>query len=71
MFTDTLQAGIVSHRGNKHAKVYAHRNTWCKAYPMGRKSDADEEISVLFAQEGALSSLVMNGARVQVMREFR
>ena len=33
-FTDTLEAGIVSHRGNKYAQVYAQRNTWCKAYLM-------------------------------------
>ena len=28
LFTDTLEAGIVSHRGNKYAQGYAHRNTW-------------------------------------------
>ena len=42
LFPDTLEAGIVSHRGNKYAQVYAHRNTWCKAYPMAKKSDAHE-----------------------------
>ena len=30
LFTDTLEAGIVSHRGNRYAQVYAYRNTWCK-----------------------------------------
>ena len=53
LFTDTLEAGIVSHRGNKYAQVYAHRTTWCKAYPMALKSDAHETLSLLPAQEGS------------------
>ena len=71
LFTDTLDAGIVSHRANKYAQVYAHRNTWCKAYAMATKSDAHETLSLLFAQEGVPSTLVMDGAREQVMGEFR
>ena len=53
LFTDTLEARIVSHRGNKYAEIYAYRNTWCKAYPMANKSDAHEILSLLFAQEGS------------------
>ena len=53
LFTDTLESGIVSHRGNKYAQAYAHRNTWCKAYPMTKKSDAHETLLLLFAQEGS------------------
>ena len=68
--SDTLEAEIVSHRGNKYAQVYAHRNTWCKAYPMAKKSDAHETLSLLFAQEGVPSTLVVDGAREQVMGEF-
>ena len=71
LFTDTLEAGIVSHRGNKYAQVYAHRNTWCKAYPIAWKSDAHETLLLLFAQEGVPSTLIMDGAREQVMGEFR
>ena len=69
LFTDTLEAGIVSHRGNKHAQGFAH--TWCKAYPMTKKSDAHETLSLLFAQGGVPSTLVMDGTREQVMGEFR
>ena len=71
LFTDTFEAGIVSHRGNRYAQVYAHRNTWCKAYPMAKKSDAHETLSLSFAQERVPSTLVMDGAREQVMGEFR
>ena len=38
---------------------------------MARKSDAQETLSLLFAQEGVPSTLVMDGAREQVMGEFR
>ena len=71
LFTGTLEAGIVSHRVNRYAQVYAHRNTWCKAYPMAKKSHAHETLSLLFAQEGVPSTLVMDGAREQVLGEFR
>ena len=52
LFTDTIEAGITSHRGNRYAQVYGHRNTWCNAYPMAKKSDTHETLSLLFAQEG-------------------
>ena len=71
LFTDTLEAGIVSHRGNKYAQIYAHRNTWYKAYPMAKKSDAHETSSLLFAEEEVQSTLVVDGAREQVMGGFR
>ena len=71
LFTDTREAGIVSLKGNRYAQVYAHMNTWCKAYPMAKKSDAHETLSLLFAQERVPSTQVMDGAREQVMGEFR
>ena len=71
LFTDTLEAEIGSHRANKYAQVYAHKNTWCKAYPMAKKSDAHETLSLLFAQEGVPSTLAMDGARELVMDELR
>ena len=38
---------------------------------MEKESDAHETLSLLFAQRGAPSTLVMNGVREQVMGEFR
>ena len=71
LFTDTLEAGIFSHRGKRYAQVYALRKTLCKAYPMARKSDAHETLSLLCAHEGVPNTLVMDGAREQVMGELR
>ena len=50
---DTLEAKIVSHWRSRYAQVYTHRHTWCKAYPMAKKSDAHETLSLLLAQEGS------------------
>ena len=38
---------------------------------MTKKSDAHETLSHLFVQEGVPGTLVMDGAREQVMGEFR
>ena len=38
---------------------------------MARKSEAHETLSLLFAEEGVPSTLVMDGAREQVMGDFR
>ena len=70
IFTDTMLVRIKSHRGNTCAQIYAHRNTWCKAYPMKAKGEAHHSLSLLFLHEGVLKTLIMDGVREQVMGEF-
>ena len=70
LLTDTLEARSVSHRGNRYAQIHAHRSTWCKAYPMAKKSNAHETWSLLLAQGGVPSTLGMDGAREQFLGEF-
>ena len=71
LYTDTLESGIASHRGNNYALVFAHRNTWCKACPMKTKGQAHEALSLLFAQEGVPNKMIMDGSKEQTMGEFR
>ena len=71
IFTDALLVGIKSHRRNTCTQVYAHRNTWCKAYPMKTKGEVHHSLSFLFLQEGVPKTLIMDGAREQVMGKFR
>ena len=52
IFTDTMLVGIKSHHGNTCTQVSAHRNTWCKAYPMKTKGEAHHLLSLLFLHEG-------------------
>ena len=70
IFTDTMLAGIKSHCRNTCMQIYAHRNTCCKAYPMKTKGEAHHLLSSLFLHEGVLKTLIMDGAKEQVMGEF-
>ena len=70
IFTDTMLVRIQSHHGNTCAQVYAHRNTWCKMYPIKTKVEVQYLLSLLFSHEGVLKTLIMDGAREQVMGEL-
>ena len=70
IFTDTMLVGIKSHCGNTCAQVYANRNTWCKVYPMKTKGEAYHSLTLFVSHEGVPKSLIMDGAREQVMGEF-
>ena len=70
IFTDTMLVGIKSHCRNTCAQIYMHRNTWCKAYLMKTKGEAHHSLSLLFSHEGVPKTLIMDGAKEQVMGEF-
>ena len=71
LFTDTLIAGTVSKRGNKNTQVYAARTGWSRAYPMRRKGEAHETLSVLFRREGVPPVMIVDGSKEQTSVEFR
>ena len=70
IFTDTMLVRIKSHHGNTCAQIYAHQNTWCKAYPMKTRGEVHHLLSLLFLHEGVPKTLIMDGVREQVMGEF-
>ena len=70
LFTDIIEPVIVSHRGNRYTQIYAHRNTWCKAYLMAKKAMHMRHCHSCLHKR-VPSSLIMDGAREQVMGEFR
>ena len=51
IFTATMLVRIKSHCGNTCMQIYAHRNTWCKAYPMKTKGEAHHSLSFLILHE--------------------
>ncbi|KAL7530108.1 hypothetical protein ACHAXR_003313, partial [Thalassiosira sp. AJA248-18] len=71
IFTDTLIAGTVSKRGNKYAQVYGTNFGWSRAYPMKKKSEAHESLSLLFKRDGVPPEMIMDGAREQISGQFR
>ena len=66
-FTDTLFSNTTSRRNNKCAQIFATPDGWCRAFPMSKKSQAHEGLSLLLQREGAPNSMIMDGAKEQVM----
>ena len=62
LYTNTLESGTASHRGNNYAQVFAHRNT-----PMKTKGQENEALSLLFAQEGVPNKMIMDGLKEQTI----
>ena len=71
MFTDTLKATHVSwYRRNQYAQVFCTRFGWTRVFPMQKKSDAHEGLSLLAQRDGIPPAIIMDGAKEQVMGEF-
>ena len=71
MFTDTLVAGTKSSRGNKYSQVFTAPYGWTRAFPMKRKGDAHEALSLLFHRDGVPPAMVMDGSKEQTLGDFR
>ena len=72
MFTDTLVSKIPSwFRRNRYAQVFATKFGWVRVYPMKRKSDAHEGFSLMAQRDGVPPLIVCDGAKEQIMGEFR
>ena len=70
MFTDTMFANTASRQGNKCAQVFSTSNGWVCAYPMKKKSEAHEALSLLLQHEGVLNMMTMDGALKQLKGKF-
>ena len=72
LFTDTLEASEPSwFRKNRYAQVFATRFGWVRAYPMQKKSDAHEALSLLAQRDGVPPMIVMDGSKEQTLGTFR
>ena len=70
-FTDTLISNTKSQRLNEYAQIFATPDGWCRAYPMRKKSEAHEGLSLMFQREGVPNTLIMDGAKEQLLGKFR
>jgi len=71
-FTDTMFATAQSwHRQNKCAQVYCTADGWTRAFPIKKRSEAHETLSLLFKRDGVPNVMVMDGALEQTHSEFR
>jgi hypothetical protein len=72
MFTDTLKANVTSwFQQNRYAQVFATRFGWVRVFPMQKKSQAHEALSLLVQRDGVPPVMIMDGAKEQTMGEFR
>ena len=71
VFTDTMFASTVSRQGNKMAQVYATSFGWARAYPMKRKGEAHETLSLVFHRDGVPPTMVTDDSKEQTKGEFR
>ena len=63
-------ANSASQQGNKCAQVFSTSNGWVHAYPMNKKSEAHEALSLLFQWEGVPNTTIMHGALEQLKEKF-
>ena len=71
MFTDTMSSSVLSRNGNKYAQVFLTNFGWVKAFPMQRKSEAHEALSLLFSCHGVPHTMIMDGSKEQILGEFK
>ena len=71
VFGDTLIAGTVSKRGNKYAEVFTTSFGWTRVFPMKKKSEAHEGLSLLFQRDGVPPACIVDGSKEQAEGDFR
>ena len=70
LFADTLIANSKSWRGNKYVKVFGTSFGWSRVFPMVKKAQAHEGISLLFNRYGVPRKLVIDGSKEQTEGNF-
>ena len=61
VFSDNMLAGTKSKRGKNYAKVFVTKFVWSRAFPMAKKGDAHEDLSLLFQRDGVLPKMIFDG----------
>ena len=69
-FSDTMQAGVVSKRGNKYAQAYCTQYGWTRCYPIKTKSEAHEILSLVFKRDGVPPKFVVDNSKEQSLGTF-
>jgi len=71
LFTDKLEVSVKSwFNQNRYSQVFALQLGWVRVYPMKKKSEACEALSLLSQRDGVPPVLIVDGAKEQTMGEF-
>ena len=57
-------------KGGKSAEVFATGFGWAQAYPMKKKSDAHEALSLIFQPKVVTDKMFVDGSKEQVLGNF-
>ena len=71
VFTDTIQAGNVSRKGNRYAQVYSTDFGSSRAHTMKTKGDAHETMYLFFKRDGVPPNMVMDRLKGKIIGLFR
>jgi hypothetical protein len=71
MFTDTMYSTILSRQDKKAAQIFCTNFGFVGAFPIKKKSEAHEALSLLFHRDGFPNVMVLDGAKAQVEGGFR
>ena len=70
VFSDTIQAGVVSKSGNKFAQAYCTQYGWTRCYPMKTEFEAHKTLSLVFKRDGVPPKLVVDNSKTQSLGTF-
>ena len=71
VFTDTLKSTVKSKRQNRYAQMYSTDFGYTRAYPIRKEAEAHHTLSKFFKDIGVPDTMVMDGAKAQILGDFR
>ena len=70
LFGDTLEASVKSRRQNRYAQVFGTSFGWSQVFPVKRKSDVHEGLSLLIRRDGVPPKIIVDGSKEQTKGVF-
>ena len=70
LFSDTLIARSVSKSGNKYDQMYGASFGWAQDFPMAKKGDTHENISLLFKRDGVPPEIIVDRSKEKISGKF-
>ena len=68
VFSDTMEAGVISKTGNRYAQAFCTQFGWSRMHPMKRKGDAHEALSLMFHTVSPM--IVVDNSKEQALGKF-
>jgi hypothetical protein len=71
MYTDTMLSIIISRQDNKSSQIFCTDFGFVREFPMKKKKEAHEDLSLLFHRDGVPNVMVMDGSKAQFEGELK